>query len=46
MGEAWLFLHPAEVEGWGLVIMEAAAQATPDRSAFARSGCATRWSTE
>ncbi|MEY2571587.1 MAG: hypothetical protein QOE63_1937 [Acidimicrobiaceae bacterium] len=29
MGEAWLFLHTSEVEGWGLVIMEAAARSTP-----------------
>ena len=27
--EAWLLLHPSELEGWGLVIMEAAAHATP-----------------
>ncbi|WCO67476.1 glycosyltransferase [Iamia majanohamensis] len=28
-GEAWLLLHPSMLEGWGLVVMEAAAQATP-----------------
>jgi glycosyltransferase involved in cell wall biosynthesis len=26
---AWLLLHPAMVEGWGLVVMEAAARRTP-----------------
>lgn len=29
LGESWLLVHPALQEGWGLVIMEAAAQATP-----------------
>ncbi len=29
LAAAWLLVHPAEIEGWGLVIMEAAAQATP-----------------
>ncbi|MGP4004025.1 glycosyltransferase family 4 protein [Streptomyces sp. 8N706] len=27
--EAWLLLHPSLVEGWGLVVTEAAARATP-----------------
>ncbi|MFC5904265.1 glycosyltransferase family 4 protein, partial [Streptomyces zhihengii] len=27
--ESWLLLHPASVEGWGLVITEAAARGTP-----------------
>ncbi|MEU9663747.1 glycosyltransferase family 4 protein [Streptomyces chartreusis] len=27
--EAWLLLHPSQVEGWGLVVIEAAARATP-----------------
>ncbi|MET8679397.1 glycosyltransferase family 4 protein [Streptomyces sp. NPDC004647] len=27
--EAWLLLHPSAVEGWGLVVTEAAARATP-----------------
>ncbi|MDK1473936.1 glycosyltransferase family 4 protein [Streptomyces sp. 549] len=27
--EAWLLLHPSMVEGWGLVVMEAAARGTP-----------------
>lgn len=27
--ESWLLLHPAAVEGWGLVITEAAARGTP-----------------
>jgi len=26
---AWLLLHPAQIEGWGLVITEAAVRATP-----------------
>lgn len=26
---AWLLVHPAMVEGWGLVVMEAAARSTP-----------------
>ncbi|MFD7706632.1 glycosyltransferase family 4 protein [Streptomyces sp. NPDC059785] len=26
---AWLLLHPSAVEGWGLVVMEAAARGTP-----------------
>jgi glycosyltransferase involved in cell wall biosynthesis len=29
LGKAWLLLHPASVEGWGLVVMEAAARETP-----------------
>lgn len=29
LGEAWLFLHPSMLEGWGIVIMEAAAAGTP-----------------
>jgi glycosyltransferase involved in cell wall biosynthesis len=29
LGSAWLLVHAARHEGWGLVIMEAAAQATP-----------------
>jgi glycosyltransferase involved in cell wall biosynthesis/SAM-dependent methyltransferase len=29
LSEAWALLHPASVEGWGLVVMEAAARATP-----------------
>ncbi|MDP9418618.1 MAG: glycosyltransferase family 4 protein [Actinomycetota bacterium] len=29
LGHAWLLLHPALVEGWGLVVMEAAAARTP-----------------
>jgi SAM-dependent methyltransferase len=28
-GESWLLLHPSMLEGWGLVVMEAAAHATP-----------------
>jgi glycosyltransferase involved in cell wall biosynthesis/SAM-dependent methyltransferase len=28
-GEAWLLLHPSMLEGWGLVVMEAAAHGTP-----------------
>ncbi|MGH4028061.1 glycosyltransferase family 4 protein [Actinomycetota bacterium Odt1-20B] len=27
--EAWLLLHPSAVEGWGLVVTEAAARSTP-----------------
>ncbi|MFH8367571.1 glycosyltransferase family 4 protein [Streptomyces sp. NPDC018031] len=27
--ESWLLLHPSMVEGWGLVVMEAAIRATP-----------------
>ena len=29
LSEAWLLLHPSMLEGWGLVIMEAAAAGTP-----------------
>jgi glycosyltransferase involved in cell wall biosynthesis len=29
LGQGWLLLHPASLEGWGLAVMEAAAQATP-----------------
>ncbi len=29
LDRAWLLLHPARVEGWALVIMEAAARGTP-----------------
>ncbi len=29
LGSAWLLLHPAQFEGWGLVVMEAAAHRTP-----------------
>lgn len=29
LGEAWLLLHPAMMEGWGLVVMEGAVHATP-----------------
>ncbi|MDJ0347200.1 glycosyltransferase family 4 protein [Streptomyces sp. PH10-H1] len=29
LGSAWLLLHPAQVEGWGLVITEAAVRRTP-----------------
>ncbi len=29
LAAAWLLVHPASVEGWGLVVMEAAAQGTP-----------------
>lgn len=29
LARAWLLLHPALVEGWGLVVMEAAAARTP-----------------
>lgn len=29
LGRAWLLLHPAMVEGWGLVVLEAAAVRTP-----------------
>jgi glycosyltransferase involved in cell wall biosynthesis len=29
LGSAWLLVHPAAVEGWGLVVMEAAARETP-----------------
>lgn len=28
-GEAWMLLHPSMLEGWGLVVMEAAAHGTP-----------------
>ena len=29
MAAAWLFLHPALIEGWGIVVTEAALHATP-----------------
>lgn len=29
LSDAWLLVHPSEVEGWGLVVMEAAGHATP-----------------
>lgn len=29
LGESWLFLQPSRLEGWGLVVMEAAAHGTP-----------------
>lgn len=29
MSEAWILLHPAHVEGWGLVVTEAAQRGTP-----------------
>lgn len=29
LGEAWMLLHPSSLEGWGLVVMEAAASETP-----------------
>jgi len=29
LGEAWILVHPAQHEGWGTVIMEAAAAGTP-----------------
>jgi glycosyltransferase involved in cell wall biosynthesis len=29
LGESWLLLHPSSLEGWGLVVLEAAARATP-----------------
>jgi glycosyltransferase involved in cell wall biosynthesis len=29
LGSAWLFVHTAHHEGWGIVVMEAAAAATP-----------------
>ena len=29
LGEAWFLVHPSMLEGWGLVIMEAAAAGTP-----------------
>ncbi|PZS24194.1 MAG: glycosyl transferase, partial [Acidimicrobiales bacterium] len=29
LGDAWMLLHPASVEGWGLVVMEAAVCHTP-----------------
>jgi glycosyltransferase involved in cell wall biosynthesis len=29
LGEAWLLLHPSMLEGWGLVVTEAAAAGTP-----------------
>jgi glycosyltransferase involved in cell wall biosynthesis len=29
LGRAWLLVHPASHEGWGVVVMEAAAVATP-----------------
>jgi len=29
LGQAWVLLHPASLEGWGLAVMEAAAHATP-----------------
>jgi glycosyltransferase involved in cell wall biosynthesis len=29
LSESWLLLHPSQLEGWGLVIMEAAAHGTP-----------------
>lgn len=29
LAKAWLFLQPSRLEGWGLVVMEAAAQGTP-----------------
>jgi len=29
LAEAWLLVHPSMLEGWGLVVMEAAANSTP-----------------
>ncbi len=29
MSSAWLLLHPARIEGWGIVVAEAAVRATP-----------------
>ncbi|MCD0449281.1 glycosyltransferase family 4 protein [Actinocorallia sp. API 0066] len=29
LGQAWLLLHPASVEGWGIVVAEAAVRGTP-----------------
>lgn len=29
LGEAWMLIHPSMLEGWGLVVMEAAAYSTP-----------------
>jgi glycosyltransferase involved in cell wall biosynthesis len=29
LGSAWLLLHPAQVEGWGIVVTEAALRGTP-----------------
>ncbi len=29
MSAAWLLLHPARIEGWGIVVVEAALRATP-----------------
>jgi glycosyltransferase involved in cell wall biosynthesis len=29
LGAAWLLLHPAQVEGWGIVVTEAALRGTP-----------------
>ena len=29
LGAAWLLLHPAQIEGWGIVITEAALRGTP-----------------
>ena len=29
MSAAWLLLHPARIEGWGIVVVEAAVRATP-----------------
>jgi glycosyltransferase involved in cell wall biosynthesis len=29
MSAAWLLLHPAKIEGWGIVVAEAAVRATP-----------------
>lgn len=52
LAAGWLFLHPSLVEGWGLVIMEAAAHGTPaigfdvpgvrDSIIDGRSGCLVR----
>ena len=39
MSQAWLLLHPASWEGWGLVITEAAVRGTP-AVGFDAPGCA------
>lgn len=39
LGQAWLLLHPAMFEGWGLVVMEAAAAGTPTLAFRVRGLC-------
>jgi glycosyltransferase involved in cell wall biosynthesis len=39
LSQAWLLLHPAMFEGWGLVVMEAAAAGTPTLAFRVRGLC-------